>query len=321
VDKNPPVGIAGIRIFDRKVILHETGVDEDMRKLLQAGLALAAVVAIGGCTKAGAREELSVERLGVITDLNAPECVVADSANGLAYISNIETATKGYWVNDGKGFISQVDRQGRMKKLRWLDSTPAAPINAPKGMCILGGQLYFNDNERLMRCAIETGGPAEVVPLAGARRLNDLATDGEAVWVSDVEAGKVFRVDPKGGRREIMAPKAVNGLACYKGRVFAVSWALHEVYELDPGGTKPPEAFGLASHFTNLDGIEVLDDGTFIVSDFKGNKLCTISPDRKTVRTLITLETPADIGIDRKRDLLYVPQLAKNQAVVFKLRR
>ena len=269
---------------------------------------------------------LSAEQVAVIMGdgegLNVPECTLPDPAAGVVYISNIETATEGYWVDDGKGFISLVTSEGQVKELRWLESTPDAPLNAPKGMCILGGYLYFTDNSRLMRCSIEKGGPAEQVPLPGAKRLNDLATDGRGVWVSDVEAGKVYAVDPREGAcREIKAPEGVNGLTFHGGKMFAVSWALHEVYELDPAGEKAPEPFGLAEHFTNLDGIEVMDDGTFIVSDLKGNKVSSIAPDRKTVRTLVELDSPADIGLDRGRGLLYVPQLIKGRAMAYKLER
>ena len=54
-------------------------------------------------------------------------------------------------------------------------------------------------------------------------------------------------------------------------------------------GKTPPKPFGLAAHFKSLDAIEVLDDGTFLVSDFPGNKVCTISADRKTVRKIIVV--------------------------------
>ena len=56
--------------------------------------------------------------------------------------------------------------------------------------------------------------------------------------------------------------------------MFGVSWTEHEIYELDPAGKKAPVAFGLSDHFTNLDAIEVLGDGTSIVSDFTGNNVC-----------------------------------------------
>jgi sugar lactone lactonase YvrE len=138
------------------------------------------------------------------------------------------------------------------------------------------------------------------------------------VFVSDTEAGKVFAYDPNGWR-EIKAPKGVNGITFFKDRMFAVSWDLHEVYELDAAGKDEPKPFGLAGHFKALDGIEVLDDGTFIVSDFDGGKVCTISPDRKKVDTLLTCESPADIGLDRARGLLYVPQFLKNRVLVFQL--
>ncbi len=108
-------------------------------------------------------------------------------------------------------------------------------------------------------------------------------------------------------------------MTCKDGKVYAVSWDLHEIYEIDPAGEKEPVAFGLADNFTTLDGIEVLSDGSFIVSDFGGGKVCLVSADRKTVTTLAELTSPADIGIDLKGGMLYVPSLEVNGAVVYKL--
>jgi len=78
--------------------------------------------------------------------------------------------------------------------------------------------------------------------------------------------------------------------------------------------------FGLAAHFTNLDAIEVLDNGLFIVSDYTGNKICSISKDRKTVSTLIELQSPADVGLDRENKLLYVPEMLVNRATILELK-
>jgi hypothetical protein len=130
--------------------------------------------------------------------------------------------------------------------------------------------------------------------------------------------GVVYRMDGQGVTR-IKAPAGVNGITFFKGKMFAVSWTQHDVYELDPTGKGDPVPFGLAVHFRTLDGIEVLDDGTFIVSDLTGDRVATISPDRKTVRTLIDLKTPADIGLDVARRLLYVPQFEENCVAVYRL--
>ena len=103
--------------------------------------------------------------------------------------------------------------------------------------------------------------------------------------------------------------------------MFAASWGEKEIYELDPAGKKEPVPFGLSAHFTTPDGIEVLDDGTFIVSDSEGNKVVTIATDRKTVRTLIEGPAPADFGIDRKKHLLYVPMFFKGRVDVYQLKK
>lgn len=151
--------------------------------------------------------------------------------------------------------------------------------------------------------------------------LNDAASDGEAVYVSDWKAGKVYRVDPAGDVREVRAPESVNGITFHGGKMFAVSWDLHDVYELDPKGKGEPIAFGLASHFKGLDGIEVLDDGTFVVSDLRSDRVMTVDPDRRTVRPLVEAECPADIGVDREAGLLFVPEFLAGRVAVYRLAR
>lgn len=267
-----------------------------------------------------AAAQLTVEEVAVVKGLEVPECLVTDPASGLVYVSNVVAGEGEYWSKDGKGFISQMTADGEMKKFRWLDSTADAPIHAPKGMCILDGHLYIADITRLLRYPLKGDGPLVEIPVPGAERLNDPATDGKSVYVSDTEMGRVHKIDPKGRQSIVQAPESINGITFHKGRMFAVSWALHDAYELDPSGKEPPIPFGLADHFEGLDAIEVLEDGTFIVSDFLGNKVCAISPDRKKVHTLIELDTPADVGIDRTRGLLYIPKFMKDEAVIVKLK-
>lgn len=290
-------------------------------------IVLVGIVSVGlvGCSKKDdeaptpSAEGWTLEAIKTIGGFDAPECAYYDAATGDVYVANIETADKGYWVDDGVGFISVLSSDGIVKKMRWVDSSEDVPIHSPKGLAVLDGYLYFNDNKILKRFKIEGPGEIETIALPETDKLNDLASDGEAVWVTDVELSKVYRVDKEGQVSEIPAPEGINGITSKDGKVFAVSWVHHDLYELDAAGVNQPVAFGLAENFTNLDGIEVLDDGTFIVSDFAGGKICAVLPDRKTIRTLVELETPADIGIDRAGGFLYVPQLSINKLVIFKL--
>ena len=260
----------------------------------------------------------AVTKLTTIEGFKVPEAVVHDTARDVLYVANVETDEGAYWGDDGKGFVSRLKPDGSVDKLRWRDSTKEAPLNAPKGMCVLDGMLYVGDNSRVMSYPLWSDEPGKQINIRGAQRLNDFATDGKHVYVSDTGAGKVYRIT---GEKimVVKAPKGVNGITCVRRRMFAVSWDLHEVYELDPEGRDEPRAFGLADHFTNLDGIEVLHDGAILVSDFVGNKVSAISPDGKTVRTLLTVETPADIEYDSRRNRLYIPSFMRDRVVVCEL--
>ncbi len=283
---------------------------------------LSALLFATGCGHFGtgaAAGKLTAETVAVIQDLDVPESMLPVPDRDVVYISNVEAAEGEYWTDDARGYICLAGYDGDKIEPRWVDSTEDAILNGPKGMAILGDHLYFGDNRRLMRCPL-SGGPPERVPLPLLGKANDVAADGRRVWVSDTLHGKVHWYDPVEGEAGfIPAVPGVNGITFHGDRMFAVSWALHEVYELDPAGKEPPEPLGVFDHFTNLDGIEVTGDGTFIVSDFTGGKVCTISPDGKTVRTLLELESPADIGLDRERGLLFVPQVLKDRAVIVNL--
>lgn len=261
----------------------------------------------------------TAEHQVTLSGFDVPECTLYHADSGVLYVANIESAPDEYWKDDGKSSISTVGSDHRVINRRWLDSSEQAPIHAAKGMCVLKNHLYFTDNTRLMRCDLKTGEGLEQVT-SGYQKANDLVTDGESIWLSDNAAGKVYCISPDGEQREIPAPQGANGLTFDGNHLYVVSWDLHEVYELDPTGKNQPSAFGLAQHFTNLDGIEVLCDGTFVVSDFKGNKVSAISPDRKVVKTLIELDSPADIGLNRQKHLLYVPHFLEGKVSVYLLK-
>ena len=221
-------------------------------------------------------------------------------------------------MDDGKGSIALLSPGGTPRDMRWRASTEQVPLHSPKGMAIFKRILYVADNTRVMGYPLT--GARGVKPVEGpeGRHLNDMATDGQAVYVSDTAAGVVYRMAPD-GVTQVKAPAGVNGITFFKEKMYAVSWDLHEVYRLDPTGQADPVPLGLAKHFKTPDGIEVLDDGTILVSDMHGNRVAAVSPDRKHVYTLVELTTPADIGLDRQRLLLYVPQFEQDVVTVCRL--
>jgi len=280
---------------------------------LVAVMLLAALPAVAGCV-----ETWKAHQTAGVGELPVPECAVVDAQTDKVYVSNMDTDVGDYWADDGKGSVTLLGPAGEPRQMVWRLSSKDIPIHSPKGMTIHGRVLYVADNTRVLGFPLSPDVPPPALTSPKGQHLNDMATDGSAVYVSDTAAGTVYRMD-EAGVTEIKAPAGVNGITFFNERMYAVSWDLHEVYELDPTGNGDPVPFGLAEEFVTPDGIEVLEDGTFLVSDMHGNRVAAILPDRKTVYTLIELETPADIGLNRAQNLLFVPQFERRAISVYRL--
>jgi len=261
--------------------------------------------------------EWSAEPAGVVKGFDAPECVVV-GADGTAYVSNVDLSDGDPWTDDAAGFISRLAAGGTVEKRLWRNSNPAVILNAPKGMCIVDGQLYVADNRQIVRYPLAGDQRGEMIPVADSQRLNDVATDGRSVYVTDIGASRIVRLE--GGKVVTVATLAgAGGITFAGGKLFATSATEGDLYEIDPSGESEPKAFGLAGELKSPGSVEVLPDGTFLVSALGGNRVYAVAPGRKTVTTLIELESPADVGIDRKSGLLYVPQFSGNVVAVYKL--
>ena len=288
-----------------------------------------------------AQADLKVTKIAEVDGFNIPECVVVDAKNQIAYVSNVNAAVEGegyerFWADDGNGFISkftvpQAPQGGRRRgkgddaaseTLHGEDlvrSDDKFRFSGPKGMCLLGDNLWVTDTDRVLIFSVSGKADPQVVKVPGAVALNDMATDGEFAYVTDSGAGTCYRLHLNGKHQEIAAPKGINGITFHNEKMYGASWGLSDIYELDPSGKKPPRAFGLTEYFKTPDGIEVLADGTFIVSDSEGNQVVSIAPDEKTVTRIIECAAPADIGIDRSRGLLFVPRFFESKVDIYEL--
>jgi hypothetical protein len=280
-------------------------------------------------------------KIAEVDGFQIPECVVIDTENKRGYVSNVAAAAEGkgyerFWADDGNGFISQfsvpdVPQRSRRKNKNQV-SKPENPtsedlarsdaefrFSGPKGMCLLGDTLWVTDIDRVLVFSVTGKFAPQVVEVPGAVALNDMATDGKFTYVTDSAAGKCYRLHSNGQHEEIPAPKGINGITFHNDKMYGASWGLSDIYELDRDAKKPPRAFGLTEHFKTPDGIEVLSDGTFVVSDSEGNQVVTIAPDEKTVNRIIECAAPADIGIDRSRGLLFVPRFFESKVDIYQL--
>lgn len=241
------------------------------------------------------------------TELTTSESVLYERSSKTLFVSNINGDPL---AKDGNGFISKLATDGSVKNLKW-----ATGLNAPKGMAIMGGKLYVSDVDELVELSLATGKITKRYPVKGAKFLNDVATDGRRVLVSDSQTGKIHEL--KNGSMETVKEDqaGINGLAFNPAG---------DLYSLDKSGlvkhgTNNSEVVNKT--VTNGDGLIILNDRTFIASRWQGEiYLISNGTQKLLLDTKAQKSNTADIEYIREENLLLVPTFAKNTVVAYRLK-
>lgn len=251
---------------------------------------------------------------------STPESVLHDTVDDVYLVSNINGAPL---EADGNGFISRLAPDGTVAELRWIDGADeGVTLSAPKGMAIDGDMLYVTDMDCVRTFDRATGAPNGEFCVEGASFLNDLAThpDGGVVF-SDTGFDPTFaptgtdaiyrlvdgEVTPLLQDAALGAP---NGLAFMEGDPVMVTFGSGAVVRIAADGSTTVLAESMGGQF---DGIEILDDGRMLVSDWATSCIQALSGDGEMECLFGDLEAPADIGIDRTRGRLLVPLFNANE--------
>lgn len=303
-------------------------------KIRTAGIILCVLPALLSCRNAsrehkarnGAAPPAAVR---IIEGLQGPESVLYDPEQDVYFISNIKG---GELAADGDGFISRVQPDTLSLELKWIQGGEnGVHLDGPKGMALLGDWLYVSDVTAVRKFDRHTGAPLAEIPLPGATFINDMATDGHSLYVSDtglaMGPGETFRPTGTDAIWKITDDRATkiasgpalghpNGLDVVDGKLWVVTFGGTELYELD-GGKK--------THVTNLpagelDGLLHLEDGSRLVASWLGAAVYRGRVDGTFQAVLSGVPAPADIGYDTKRHRLLVPLSTSNQVTVNDLR-
>jgi len=234
---------------------------------------------------------------------------------------------------DGDGFISRLNADGGLLELRWIDGARAGvTLNAPKGMALQGGSLFVADIDCVRIFDRATGRPTGEVCVPDATFLNDIAPDDQGtLFVTDsglrgsadglVPSGTdaVYRLSADGRMAQIAAGEWLgrpNGVAVGSRGIFVAGFGSGEVLQLAVDGSHTTV---LPASERQLDGVEFLDDGGFVFSSWGDQAVYHVSGDGAIRRWIEGLDAPADIGVDRTRNLVLIPQFNENRVVAYPL--
>lgn len=223
---------------------------------------LAIGIVLATTVLACAAQAAELEHLWTLEGFNNPESVALGPDGETLFVSNVAGDADAV---DGEGFISRVSLEGELLEPRWADG-----LNAPKGVVIDGDRLIVSDIDAVTVIDLASGDITLRTEVPGAVFLNDtlLAADG-AVLVTDSGGARIYRVaegevttfvegDWLGG---------ANGLLYEGERLLVSTMDTHGLFALAPGATEPKR---IAGDLGDADGIAVLSDGTYLVSEWPG---------------------------------------------------
>ena len=248
-----------------------------------------------------------------VIGLKMPESAV-QAKDGRIFVSEI-----GGFGTDGDGQVTVIDNTGKATIF-------ASGLDDPKGLKIIGNNLYVADKTKVMKISLNDG-KASVFAAANAfpatpQFLNDLEADPQGIlYVSDSgdimgtgKGGAIYKIDPTGkvtllidGKQDarVMAPNGL--LADDTGNVLIyvdfTSGVLYSYNQQTKALTDIAEGFG------GGDGLVHHSNGTMYVSDWKSGKVFSVNRKSDVVLLKESYQSAADIAITRDEKYLLVPDM------------
>lgn len=249
--------------------------------------------------------------------------------NGLL-IANFGTEQLNPLNTEGKGYILFYDK-GKVRTLIPADGN----LSAPKGMLVRNDYLFICDVNKLVVYnlkAIEEA-PQIIQFPEGNLFLNDLSANGNTLYVSVTNSGKIFSLD-------ISNPASVstpvewadvpgpNGLIIDNGTMYIASYPAdgitteaNVIYQISDLSNPVPEKFITIPG--QYDGIALsADKKTIYITNWTPAQIAAINRQTKEIVALDIrlpqpLIGPADISVTE--EIMYIPDLPNSRVVIYPL--
>lgn len=254
--------------------------------------------------------------------LLAPESVVYDKKNNVLLVSCQAGDVS------GDGSIAKVSLEGKIINPKFVSG-----LNNPKGIAISEGKIYVGDLLELVEIDYETGKVLKKYTQNGIQFLNDVTVDKAGnVYVSDMFLSSIYKLDKKKNfSLWFTSPDMVNpnGLLAIGNKIYIAGWGK---FSDGKSGSAPQGRFQKININTkkittitpevlgNLDGVQVNDKKSFIVSDWKGGKVYKVGKNGSSEELLSVEQGVGDILFVPEMGLLVLPMKKQNQILFYNVK-
>lgn len=242
------------------------------------------------------------------TILRTPESVLYDAGGNRLIVSLINGNGS---EKDGIGEIAILTPDGKVVNTQFTQG-----LNAPKGLALHQNKLYVSDIDQVVLINANTGEILKKIGIDTAKFLNDVTVDPRGtVYVSDSRTGTIYTISNDIASEYKHGFNNVNGLNFNDGTLWVL--AHDELKKIHNDSVTTVAKFPVDA----MDGIEIVDDSTFITSSWHG-QIFLAKKDGTVTEILNTREekkNTADIGYDAKTRTVFVPTFFGNTVSAYKV--
>lgn len=256
-------------------------------------------------------------------NISNPESIYYDAETNFIFVSNV--AGDGM-AKDGTGWIQKLSPNGKVIEAKWISG-----LDAPKGMRAHEGTLWVTNIDTVIAINIQSGKILQKIQIPDAQFLNDIAiTKTGEVFVSDTLARTIYKI--KNSKYEIFVQgdltESPNGLLIQENKLIVAAWGLAEknwsakvpgnIYALDL--TTKKKTLITTEPLGNLDGLELMADGSYLTSDWAAGRVYKVSPQGVVTQIPVKSEQGiADIGYILSTKTLLIPYMNGSRITAYEL--
>lgn len=252
-----------------------------------------------------------------------PESVLFDREGGRLFVSNVVGPPD---AKDGDGYISVIGLDGAMVTPRFAEG-----MDAPKGMVLTGGRLYVSDIDKLHAIDPATGAILRTWPATGAGFLNDLATDGTRVFVSDMAMDRIYVLEDDALSVWLESPELEhpNGLEISDGKLVVAAWGRgmrEDATTEQPGrllavdlATKAVAPVGTGAPVGNLDGLRPDGAGGWFSTDWIAGGVFHYDAQGEARQILELPPGSADLEFVAETGVILIPMMLSGEVIARKI--